>query len=347
MPVSVICGGQYGSEGKGKTAYYFAKEQNAKAVIRVGGPNSGHTVIDPNGDAIIFKHLPTAAILQGTKSVLTAGNYIDLSVLKNEIAFSAIKNEDLYIDPYAVVITEANIEEEQKGGLRENIGSTGSGLGSAVISRIERRKDVVFAKDIEYLKPFIADTNQYLRNLLKNGERIIVEGTQGFGLSLLHSNLFPYCTSRDTSAAAFVSEAGLSPRDVDDIILVIRTFPIRVCGNSGPLKNETNWEEITKIAKSGTTIQEFTSVTKKLRRVAHFDAEIVKQAISYNQPTKIVLNHLDYLGFTTKNEFNGYLDDLEQKIGQGIDYIGTDRETLIIRKELNFVLNQFKVNEYV
>jgi adenylosuccinate synthase len=346
MPVTVIFGGQFGSEGKGKTAFYFAKEQNAKAVIRVGGPNSGHTVIDDHGNAIVFKHLPTAAIMKGVKSVLTAGHYINLNILKNEIALSKIEVDDLYIDPYSVIVTNANIEEEQKEGLKENIGSTGSGLGSVIKSRIERRNDIVFAKDIDYLKPFIKETNPYLRTLLKNGERVIIEGTQGFGLSLLHTNHFPFCTSRDTSAAAFVSEAGLSPIDVVDVIMVIRTFPIRVGGNSGPLKNEITWEEITKIAKSETTIQEFTSVTKKLRRVAHFDEEIVKRTISYNQPTKIILNHADYLGYKSVSNFNNYLNKLEEKISRRIDYIGFDRKSLIRKKELSFFLNQLKANEY-
>lgn len=346
MPVSVIFGGQYGSEGKGKTAHFFAKEQNAKAVVRVGGPNSGHTVIDVDGNAVIFKHLPTASILKGVKSVLTAGNYINLAILKYEIEVAKIDIDDLYIDPFAVIVTEANIEEEQRGSLKENIGSTGSGLGSAVKNRIDRRNDIIFAKDIDYLKPFIRETNPYLRTLLNNGQRIIIEGTQGFGLSLLHSNIFPFCTSRDTSAAAFVSEAGLSPRDVDDVIMVIRTFPIRVGGNSGPLKNETSWEVITLTAKSETPILEYTSVTKKIRRVAHFDEEIVQRAISYNQPTKIVLNHTDYLGFTSSLEFTDYLAYLEKNIGQYIDYIGTDRKTLFKRMELDFFSKPLKANEY-
>ena len=346
MPVSVIFGGQFGSEGKGKTAYYFAKEQNAKAVVRVGGPNSGHTVIDDHGNVIIFKHLPTAAIMKGIKSILTAGHYINLAILKKEIALLNIEVGDLYIDPFAVIVTEANIEEELKGSLKDNIGSTASGLGSAVKNRIERRNDVVFAKDIDYLKPFIKETNCYLRTILKNGERVIIEGTQGFGLSVLHSNVFPYCTSRDTSAAAFISEAGLSPMDVDDVIMVIRTFPIRVGGNSGPLKDETTWEEITRISRSESAIQEYTSVTKKLRRVAHFDEEIVKRAISYNRPTKIVLNHADYLGYNSISDFDCFLSDLERKLGQGIDYVGVDRETLIKKNELNSILKQLKVNDY-
>ena len=49
MPVSIIIGGQYGSEGKGKIADFWAKKMNASAVVRVGGPNSGHTVYTAEG----------------------------------------------------------------------------------------------------------------------------------------------------------------------------------------------------------------------------------------------------------------------------------------------------------
>lgn len=44
MGVSIVIGGQYGSEGKGKVANYFANKFNADVTMRVGGTNSGHTV---------------------------------------------------------------------------------------------------------------------------------------------------------------------------------------------------------------------------------------------------------------------------------------------------------------
>ena len=41
MGVSIVIGGQYGSEGKGKVANYFANKFNADVTMRVGGTNSG------------------------------------------------------------------------------------------------------------------------------------------------------------------------------------------------------------------------------------------------------------------------------------------------------------------
>lgn len=344
MPVSVIFGGQFGSEGKGKVAHYFAKKLNAKAVIRVGGPNSGHTVIKPNGEPLVLKQLPTASILENVYNIISSGSYINVDILLKEIVQSEIKDEFLYIDPYAVIITNEDIENESKNGLKEKIGSTGSGIGSALSNRVNRLSKVKFAKDEEILSKYICNTKSMIRHFLLDNERIIIEGTQGFGLSLLHSDLYPYTTSRDTSAAAFVSEAGISPLDVDDVIMVLRTYPIRVGGNSGPLPKEINWDKVTIDSKSKEKLIEYTSVTKKIRRVAEFDAEVVRKAIEVNQPTKIVLNHCDYFD-NSKNEsilIYQKIEEIENLISAKIDFIGTNRATLNVNHKRNSVFNSIK-----
>lgn len=74
MPVSVVIGGQFGSEGKGKVSYFFAQKQEAVAVVRVGGTNSGHTVINKDGKEFIFRILPTAAIDDKITCILPSGS---------------------------------------------------------------------------------------------------------------------------------------------------------------------------------------------------------------------------------------------------------------------------------
>lgn len=338
MSVSVIVGGQFGSEGKGKTAHFFAKYLNAKAVIRVGGPNSGHTVIDSTGQPLILKQLPTASIINGVYSVITSGNYLNIEILQREIQLTGIDEEYLLIDPFAVLITQEDLDKETTNGLKEAIGSTGSGIGSAVSRRVNRSKDLRFAKDEPSLTKYIKNTTSFLRNLLEQNERVIIEGTQGFGLSLLHSEYYPFTTSRDTSASAFVAEAGLSPLDVDDIIMVIRSFPIRVAGNSGPLPTEIDWEKVTAKSGSEESLIEYTSVTKKVRRVAEFHSEVVKRAIEVNKPTRIVLNHIDYFDINCTEQFISQkaleeIEKIEFAIHRRIDFLGSDRVTNYERKD--------------
>jgi adenylosuccinate synthase len=72
-------------------------------------------------------------------------------------------------------------------------------------------------------------------------------------------------------------------------------------------------------------------VTKKQRRVAKFDPEIVRQAIAHNCPTRIVLNHLDYVDcecantgrLTSKAQI--FVESIIKEIRSNIDYIGYDR----------------------
>jgi len=335
MPVTVVIGGQFGSEGKGKVAHEIARMRKVSFAVRVGGSNSGHTVIDHNGVARAFRQLPTAAILPNVTSVIAAGSYVDPVVLMAEIDSTGLTPDNLIIDPSAVLITDEHRQAERDLGLTTNIGSTGSGTGAAVINRIQRDPSLQFVGDDERFKPFIHDVVSILRKGLDGNDRILIEGTQGFGLSLLHSGHYPMVTSRDTTAAAFVSEVGLSPLDVDDIIMVLRAHPIRVAGNSGPLPNEINWETISRESGSPEPIVERTTVTQKVRRIARFDPTVVKAAIQNNRPTQIVMNHLDYLDHSCgasnspSDVVCSFLNEVEEMIEARIDMIGFGRSSLV------------------
>lgn len=337
MSVSIVVGGQYGSEGKGKVAYFWANKMNAAAVVRVGGSNSGHTVYGKNNMHYAFRMLPTASILENKIAVLPAGVYIDVPILMEEIQLTEISHERLKIDFNAVIITKEHKEQERKWLLQSEIGSTQSGTGAAVIDRILRNKShrVVMAKDIPELQPYLTDTKAYLRQLLSEGKHIVIEGTQGYGLSNYHAKDYPYATSRDTTAAGFLAETGLSPFDVEHIVMVIRTFPIRVAGKSGPLENEIDWQQVSQESGASEYFEEKTTVTHKIRRVARFAPDIVLQSISVNHPDIIVLNHMDYIDAHNKNkeELSDkqeiFLRKIEKQIGKSINYCGNGEMSVI------------------
>jgi adenylosuccinate synthase len=63
MPVSVVVGGQFGSEGKGKVALEIVRrDRSVAAVVRVGGTNSGHTVVSADGKTYVMRQLPAASV---------------------------------------------------------------------------------------------------------------------------------------------------------------------------------------------------------------------------------------------------------------------------------------------
>ena len=335
MPISIVVGGQYGSEGKGKVAHFIARTRGATAAVRVGGPNSGHTIYDTYGHSLILQQLPTAAILPDVVCVLGAGTYIDVARLKLEMELTGVSKERLKVDPQAVVIRESHRTSERSGELRALIGSTETGTGAAVIERISRNSGVQFAENDIFLAPYIADTKSYLRGQLDRSARLVIEGTQGFGLSVLHGPHYPYATSRDTTAAAFLSEVGLSPFDVDDVSMVIRTFPIRVGGHSGPLDKECTWADVARESRSQEPIIEYTSVTKSVRRVGWFSPELVLKAIQANRPTSIFLNHVDYFdsncrtaGRATARALSK-VGQIENMLGVKITHLGIDEKTTL------------------
>lgn len=335
MPISIVVGGQYGSEGKGKIAHWLADRQKAKYAVRVGGPNSGHTAIS-NDKTFTLRQLPTPSLLGNVVAVIPAGAYLNVDVLLHEIETLNISVGDLLIHPNAVLIDDWMREEEAKCNLTGRISSTGQGVGAAVAHRAFRSSDIRFAKDHDVLSKYIeGDLDNIFAEELHNDERVIVEGTQGFGLSILHGEHYPYATSRDTSAAGALSEAGLSPLDVDCIALVIRSYPIRVAGNSGPLTNETSWESVTKSSGATEQLVEKTTVTGKIRRIAEFDGSDVRRAIAANNPTRICLNHADYFDFTIhekthiSEKVRNRLADIEAQIGRSVDWIGTGPGTTI------------------
>jgi adenylosuccinate synthase len=334
MPLSIIVGGQYGSEGKGKVAQHYVKNHDARAVVRVGGTNSGHTSLGADSEREVLRQLPTAALEPEVLCVLAPGAYIDLEILSGEIERLALPPERLVIDPGAMIITAADRHAEQTSDLRTRIGSTASGTGEAVARRTRRISEQDLAGAHGELVPYLAPVRPLLREMLDAGQHIVIEGTQGFGLSLLHSPHYPKATSRDTTAAAALAETGLSPFDVQDIVLVLRSFPIRVAGDSGPFgAPETDWQTIATEAGAHTDLCERTSVTNRVRRVARFDPWIVREAIAANHPSTIVLNHLDHVdaeateGLTPRTR--DFLADVEGKIGRKVDLIGLGPDTLV------------------
>jgi len=264
--------------------------------------------------------------------VFPAGAYIDVDVLLDEISLLDYPRGRIFISKFASVITPEHKEWERQAGLGSSIGSTGSGVGAAVMASVARNAKnfelaMHDAKHCEPLAEFICDTSHLMRQWLSKNYRIIVEGSQGFGLSLLEGGYWPKATSRGTTAASALAESGLSPLDVDDVTMVLRSYPIRVAGDSGLLVNETTWEAIASRAGLSKDIREFTTVTKNLRRVGDFDAELVRRALEVNNPTCVVMNHLDYIGDEgglndPDSSVSKFIADVEMKIDRKIDLYG-------------------------
>jgi len=322
--VDVLVGGEYGSEGKGQIAAYLSPEY--ELLVRVGGPNAGHSVYE-EPEPYIFHHLPSGTRVSRAQLLLGPGAVISERTLLKEIAECGVEYDRLSIDPQAMIISDEDVKNEER--LRKTIGSTGQGVGYATARKILGRQtsETKLARDVPNLKPYIRDSCAVLERAFREGNKILLEGTQGTGLSLHHGS-YPHVTSRDTTVAGCLAEAGISPSRVRKVVMVCRTYPIRVQSpaeegmTSGPMSQELSWREISKrsgIPYTELKKHEITSTTKRQRRVAEFDWTLLRKAASLNAPTDIALTFADYLN--VKNRKARRFEQLDSEAMQLIDEI--------------------------
>lgn len=342
--LAVLVGGQYGSEGKGAVVAHIANDYDIH--IRVGSPNAGHTIYW-NGDKHVMQSIPCGWINPNAKIIIGRGALINIKQFMKELVhimkYYPDFDERLFIDGEAGILDEKFhiAEGGTKGEMHKRIGSTGEGVGPARVARINRdlnefRQFKHVAKELNLEHCMVKNTPKMIAEAQDSGMNILIEGTQGSGLSLLHSN-YPYCTSIDTNAAGIISEVGIAPSRVTDVIMVLRTYPIRVAGNSGPMKNEISWEELN--MRMGVTIEpEKTTVTKKMRRIAEWDDDLFLQSCILNNPTEFALTFVDYIdpslyGAETKEDlmksepFKKFIK--EHWLEDRLKYVGTGPSTMV------------------
>ncbi len=330
--VDVLVGGQYGSEGKGQIAAHISKEYDL--IVRVGGPNAGHKVFgDP---PITHHHLPSGTTKSNAKLLLGPGMVINVKNLQKEIADNGVSYERLKIDPQAMIIESNDVEKEKK--LVDRIGSTGSGVGSATSRKILRDTNVKLAKMIKELKPYIKPAIEVLEETIANNGKILLEGTQGTGLSIHHGE-YPHVTSRETTVSGCLADAGISPLLVRKIIMVVRTYPIRVQdplgSTSGRMSKELKFKDISDrsgISENEIKKTEMTSTTNKPRRIGEFDWDLIKKSALLNRVTDIALTFVDYISITNRSahrfeqltqEAINMIEEIEQVTKSDVSLIST------------------------
>lgn len=320
---NMIIDGQFGSTGKGLIANRIALDNVIHVAVGRLSPNAGHTFYY-NDKKYITKMIPVAGIIQERSTIfLSAGSVIDIDILMKEMKEFDIDKERVLIHPRATVITKKDKEIEQDISGVIKIASTQSGSGSARANKIMRVNPL--AQNTSEIKHLIyKEKDEYLQFILSQNLNILVETGQGFDLSLNYGYSYPYCTSIDITPSAILNDVGLHPNDLGNIMMVIRTFPIRVgnpvdennneIGYSGPVyedSKELSWDELNQNP-------ELTTVTKRIRRIFTFSKEQFERSIKYIKPTHLFLNFINYLEEENLKDFE-FLNSLK-KIKKYVGY---------------------------
>ncbi len=285
MVSTIVVGGFFGDEGKGKIVAHIAYTDHPSIIARGGvGPNAGHTVLK-DGVKYGVRMVPSGFIYDKARLLIGAGVLVDPKVLESEVRLLGC-GDRLGVDYRCSIIEERHIMEDRTTErLAKKIGTTGTGCGPANKDRVMRSARQ--AKDVESLKRYMTDVSQECNDAIDRGESIIIEGSQGFGISLYYGT-YPYVTSKDTSASSLAADVGVGPTRIDEVVVVFKAFPTRV--GEGPFETEMPPEEAKKRG-----IEEFGTVTGRPRRIGYWDPKLARYAAMVNGATQAAITGLDRL----------------------------------------------------
>ena len=346
MPLQIIVGAQWGDEGKGRIVDWFAAGADFSARFN-GGDNAGHTVTV--GERIFKLHLiPSGIIHPHSTAVLGNGMVINPRTLFEEMDMLgqlgvSTSPDRLHISYAAHLITPAHQAldralETARG--RDNIGTTGRGIGPAYTDKATRRglrlgdmlspdfservgdhvadanrtlamlgapslapSPVVeqYREYAERLQPYIIDPSFELDSALKAGKTILAEAAQGTLLDV-DFGTYPFVTSSSTTAPAALTGLGLGLAAARDarVIGVVKAFQTRV--GSGPFPTELSGDQAARLRGTGANPwDEFGTTTGRPRRVGWLDGVLLRYAVRINGISELAVTKLDILSGLEKN----------------------------------------------
>ncbi|NBX51511.1 hypothetical protein EBT25_16670, partial [bacterium] len=204
---------------------------------------------------------------------------------------------------------KANIEIVNK------IASTGKGTGPAAAARILRNGSV-YGDNLQLGDiPRSLMPADFLNAVRSDFSKVFVETSQGFSLGI-NSGFYPHCTHRECTVGQAMADARLPVDSVKNVMMVVRTYPIRVGntqGSSGgcyPDQVETTWEEVGQEP-------EYTTVTKRVRRIFTWSRIQFREALMVNQPDTILLNFANYL---KASELRTLINHIEEDINEVMSF---------------------------
>lgn len=340
MTLQIIVGAQWGDEGKGRIVDWFAADADYVARYN-GGDNAGHSVTV--GNKLFKLHLVPSGIIQdGATSILGNGMVVNPASLIAEM--DMLRGMGVKVDPSRLRISYgAHIILPSHQALdkaldaargKDNIGTTGKGIGPAYTDKAVRRglrvidmlsddfptklrslteqinKQLVqldadpldveailvqFEAYKKILLPYIADTSLELYKAFKAKKSILAEGAQGTLLDIDHGT-YPFVTSSNVTATGVLSGLGLGLDAAREAVVtgVCKSFQTRV--GSGPFPTEVFGPDAERLRGTGANPwDEFGTTTGRARRVGWLDGVLLNYSSRINGLTELIITKMDIL----------------------------------------------------
>lgn len=333
MSVTVIVGGQWGDEGKGKIVDILSESHDIVARYQ-GGANAGHT-IQINGKKFVLHLIPSGILRDDVICVIGNGVVIDPAALLEEIELLRQNNISVegrlfisqnahLIMPWHKIIDSLN----EKG--KSKIGTTGKGIGPCYIDKYARKGiRIIDLLDPVKLERKIRENLEEKNNLLADyykSERLDVEKIVETYLAFDRA-IDPYikdvpaylnkAIADGKSVLLEGAQGALLDVDHGTYPYVTSSHPTAGGACTGTGIPPTKIEEVTAIIKAYTTRVgegpfptelldetgeklrakgfEFGATTGRPRRCGWFDAFLVKYSSMVNGTTSVALTKMDVL----------------------------------------------------
>lgn len=336
MSSFIVLGAQWGDEGKGKMTDFLAEE--ADVVVRFqGGNNAGHTV--EVGDKQYKLHLiPSGVLYEDKLNVIGNGVVLDPNAFFNELDY--LKNMGINVTPKNLIVSDRAqvimpyhkaldaLKEKARG--KNDIGTTGKGIGPCYTDKVERsgiRVCDLIKKEVlkEKLQANIEAKNEYITKVL-GGEALdfdtvyeeytmladrlkpyvedisvkvydaIKAGKKVLfegaqGMLLdIDYGTYPYVTSSNTIAGGVCTGAGIGPTMISSAIGIAKAYTTRV--GKGPFPTELNDDMGEWIRTKG---HEYGVTTGRARRCGWLDLVILKTTARVCGLTSFAVTKIDTL----------------------------------------------------
>ncbi len=159
----------------------------------------------------------------------------------------------------------------------------------------------------ELIRPYVADTTAYVRQAVKEGKNVLLEGQLG-SLRDPDAGIYPMTTSSSTLAGYGAVGAGIPPYEIKDIIAVTKSYSS--CVGTGAFVSEIFGEEADLMRSNGGDNGEYGATTGRPRRMGWFDCVATRYGCACQGATQAVLTALDCLS---------YLEEIKVCVGYEID----------------------------
>jgi adenylosuccinate synthase len=372
----VVVGAQWGDEGKGKITDFLA--ENAHVVVRYqGGNNAGHTV-EVEDKKYKLHLIPSGILNDNALCIIGDGVVIDPRALIEEIRY--LEGEGVKVTPQKLVISNrahvimpyhrAIDALSEKGRGKEDIGTTGKGIGPCYADKHERSGiricDLIDSNTFREKLALNIETKNKLIKLIYEGEeldfnQVFTEYTSYAGelkdfvrdttvvlydeimagkkvlfegaqgtLLDIDYGTYPYVTSSHPISGGVCVGAGVGPSMIKDVVGVCKAYTTRV--GKGPFPTELLDGMGDYIRAKG---YEYGTTTGRPRRCGWLDLVILKYSARISGLTGLAITKLDTLaGIKKLLVCIGYELD-----GRVIDYFPASLEELARCKPVYEELN--------